>query len=404
MTTVEEPPRLPFARRNVLEVSPQYAQLRATAPISRVRTPAGDLAWLVNRFHEARELFGDPRFGRSHPHPEQAARVSDAAIINGPSRNHDTERAEHARMRRLLTPAFSARRMRLLGDHIDEIVENCLDAMQQAHDRAPGEPVDLHAHLSFPLPVQVICGLLGVPFADREYFHDLSDRMNRMGTGDAAERARAEFARYMGGLAEIKRAEPGEDVVSDLVAAQREDPSFTEDEMTRLAAGLLFAGHETTVNQIDLGVLMLLSDPARRDAFAADPDGQVQRTVEEMLRLSSPGDLGLLRYAHEDVEIAGVTIARGDAVLISPGAVNRDAGAFPDPERFDPDRKPNAHLAFGHGAHFCIGASLARTELNVVFRALFRRFPQLRLAAEVDELERRSDRVTGGVHRVPVTW
>ena len=397
-------PQLPFDRPNVLELAPLYDVLRRQAPISRVRTPAGDQAWLVTSYDEARVLFADPRFGRSHPAPERAARISNAAIINGPTADYDTERAEHTRMRKLLTPAFSAKRMRLLTDHVREIVDERLDALQAAHDRAPGEPVDLHEYLSFPLPVRVICGLLGVPFADREYFHGLSDRMNRMSSGDDPQDAAEEFRAYMGRLAEAKRAEPGEDVVSDLVAAQRDDPDFDDAEMTKLARGLLFAGHETSVNQIDIGVLMLLTDPARRDAFAADPEGLVQQTVEEMLRLSAPGGLGLLRYAHEDVEIGGVTIETGDAVVISQAAANRDAAVFADAEDFDPSRRPNTHLAFGHGAHFCIGASLARTELRVVFTALFQRFPQLRLGVGLDELVVRSDRVTGGVEGLPVTW
>ncbi|MCP2163446.1 cytochrome P450 [Goodfellowiella coeruleoviolacea] len=408
MTTVtastDQAPQLPFDRPNVLEIAPLYAVLRRQAPLTRVRTPAGDPAWLVTRFEEARALFADPRLGRSHPEPENASIVSDAAVINGPTGDYTTEQAEHTRMRSLLVPAFSASRMRRLADHVQELTEGCLDAMASARASAPDQPVDLHEHLSFPLPVLVICELLGVPFADREYFHGLSDRVGRMNSGGDAKAAMAEFQRYMGALAEAKRANPGEDVVSDLVRAQRDDPALTDDELTRLAAGLLFAGHETTVNRIDLGVLMLLADLDRRDAFLADPEGLARQTVEEILRLSAPGGLALLRYAHEDIEISGQLIRRGEAVMISSGAANRDPSVFPEAERFDPSRSPNIHLSFGHGAHFCIGASLARTELRVVFSSLFRRFPTLRLAVPVDELTIRADRVTGGVTAVPVTW
>jgi cytochrome P450 len=404
MTSTELAPQLPFDRPNVLEVAPLYAVLRAEAPITRVRTPAGDPAWLVTRYEEARTLFADSRLGRSHPNPSEAATVSDAAILNGPSGDYETEQTDHARMRALLVPAFSAKRMRLLADHVRELVDGCLDVMEAARAADPERPVDLHATLAFPLPVLVICELLGVPFGDREYFHGLSDRVGRLDGGTDAAEAMAEFERYMGGLAEAKRADPGEDVVSDLVRAQQADPRFTDEMLARLAAGLLFAGHETTVGRIDLGVLMLLADLDRRDAFAADPEGQVQRTVEEILRLSAPGGLGLLRYAHEDIEIGGVTIARGDAVMLSTAAANRDPSAFAEATEFDPARSPNPHLSFGHGPHFCIGASLARTELTAVFSALFRRFPGLRLAVEVDDLVVRADRLTGGVTEVPVTW
>lgn len=171
-----------------------------------------------------------------------------------------------------------------------------------------------------------------------------------------------------------------------------------------LATGLLFAGHETTVNRIDLGVLMLLTHTGHRDALVADPEGLVNTTVEEILRLSAPGGLGLVRYAHEDVEVSGVTIPRGDAVILSSPAANRDADAFTDAEDFDPTCRPNPHLSFGHGMHFCIGASLARTELRTVFTTLAQRLPGLTLAADVNDLDVRSDNVTGGISTLPVTW
>lgn len=403
MTTTESP-RLPFDRPNVLEIAPLYQVLRREGPIVRVTTPAGDPAWLVTRFEEARAVFADPRFGRSHPKPEEASAVSDAAVLNGPQGNYETEGATHSRMRRLLVPSFSANRMRRLGERIQELTDRCLDELEAAHDAAAGAPVNLHEYLSFPLPVLVICELLGVPYADRAKFRDLSDRIGVLDSGGDAEVAMAEFTAYMSGLADAKRANPGQDVVSDLVAAQADDPTFTDDDLGRLAAGLLFAGHETTSNRIDLGVLFLLTEPARRDALAADPEGRVHGTVEEILRMSAPGGLGLLRYAHEDVELGGVTIHRGDAVMISTASANRDASVFADPDQFDAERKPNSHIAFGYGGFFCIGASLARTELRVVFSTLFRRFPGLRLAVPVDDLDVRSNRLTGGVASVPVSW
>ncbi|MEV0068648.1 cytochrome P450 [Amycolatopsis sp. NPDC050768] len=404
MTTTERAPRLPFDRPNVLEIAPLYQVLRREGPIARVTTPAGDPAWLVTRFADARAVFADARFGRSHPKPEEASAVSDAAVLSGPQGDYENEEAEHARLRRLLVPAFSANRMRKLGEHIQELADRCLDELEAAHDAAGGEPVNLHDFLSFPLPVLVICELLGVPYADRDKFRDLSDRIGVLDSGGDAKRAMDEFAAYMGELADKKRAEPAQDVVSDLVAAQADDPTFTDDDLARLGAGLLFAGHETTSNRIDLGVLFLLTDTARRDALAADPEGRVHGTVEEILRMSAPGGLGLLRYAHEDVEIGGVAIQRGDAVMISTSSANRDASVFADPEEFDADRKPNSHIAFGYGGFFCIGASLARTELRVVFSTLFRRFPNLRLAVDVDDLDVRSNRLTGGVSSVPITW
>jgi len=404
MTTTEETPRLPFARANALAIAPDYEVLRRQSPVSRVLTPAGDPAWLITAYEEAKEVFRDRRFGRSHPKPEEASRVSHAALQDGPSGDFETEEREHKRMRRMLAPAFSAPRMRALGDRIAELTDRCLDDLQAARDANPGEPVDLTDFLAFPLPVLVICELLGVPYGDRGHFRGLSERIAKMDGGEDAQAAMTEFKAYMTKLADAKRADPQPDVISDMVAVQTDDPAFTDDDLARMATGLLFAGHETTSTRIAMGTLFLLSDPARRDRFTADPEGQVNQTVEEILRLTATSGTGLLRYAHEDVEIGGTRIMRGDAVLISSDAANRDASVFADPDEFAPDRTPNVHLAFGTGAHVCIGANLARTELRTVFPKLFRRFPGLRLAVGIDEIPVRKNRVAGGVERVPVEW
>ncbi|MCP2246502.1 Cytochrome P450 [Lentzea aerocolonigenes] len=401
MSIAPERLQLPLPRPNILDLAPLYDVLRREAPIAPVTTPAGDPAWLVTRYEEVRLLLGDKRFGRSHPEPERASRISTAAVQDGPSGEYATEEADHARMRRLLTPAFSAKRMRMLSDHMGRLVETYLDEMTAEHE-ATGV-VDLHSRLAYPLPVAMICLLLGVPESDHELFARLSERMANTAIGEEAHQAREEFFRYMVGLVETKRPQLGEDVISDLVRAQSEDPSFDYEQMVRLCVGLLFAGHETTVNRIGLGTLFLLTDRSRWEALVADPDGRVDAVVEEVMRLGAPGDLGLLRYAREDVDIAGVTIRAGDAVVLSINAANRDADVYSDAEDFNPDRPERTHLGFGHGAHFCIGASLARTELRVVFSALAHRLPGMRLAKDLDDLEVRTT-LTGGVAELPVTW
>lgn len=395
---------LPFTRPNVLELAPLYDVLRREAPVAAVTTPAGDPAWLVTRFDEVRDLLGDKRLGRSHPHPERAARITHGAVQEGPSGSYETEEADHTRMRRLLTPAFSAKRMRRMGEDVQALVDGYVDDLVAARNASPNGAADLHENLAVPLPVTVICRLLGVPYEHSAYFRDLSDRMATYTPGADAAGARAEFARYMSGLAERKRAEPREDVISDLVRAQAEDETYDYDEMIRLSVGLLFAGHETTVNRIGLGVLMLLTRRERWEALTADPDGRTDAVVEEIMRLGAPGDLGLLRYAHTDVPVGDVTIAEGDAVILSINAANRDPEAFADAEDFDPGRSERGHVGFGHGGHFCIGASLARTELRTVFRTLARRLPDLRLAADLDDIEVRTQHLTGGVKALPVRW
>jgi pentalenolactone synthase len=401
-STTSDLPRLPFERPSPLDLAPMYATLLAEAPICRIRTPAGDEAWLVTGYDEARRLFADPRLGRSHPRPQTAARISASTVIGGPVGDHETEHDLHTRMRRLLVPAFSPKRMKTLEGHVAELLDGLL-----THIERLGPPVDLHEELSSWLPAMVLCELLGVPFDDRARFRALADGMADMMDPARAQAAQAEMQAYAGGLLAAKRSHPAEDVFSDLAAGD-----FTAEEATLLAAGLLFAGHETTVDRIDLGVLFLLAHPAQRAALIADPC-RAPAVVEEILRMAAPGQLGLPRYAHADIEIGGITIRTGDAVLIYPSAANRDPRAFPDPERFDIDRfdttrlgtgRLDAHLAFGHGAHYCVGAGLARVELRAVFGTLFRRFPTLALAVPPAGLRERPDRVTGGLAELLVTW
>ena len=269
MTATQTDLHLPFDRPNVLELAPLYDVLRREAPVAAVTTPAGDPAWLVTRFEEVRDLLGDKRFGRSHPYPEKAAKINDGAVLEGPSGNYETEEADHTRMRRLLTPAFSAKRMRQMGEDVQALVDGYVDEMIAA--RAADGRADLHETLAVPLPVSVICRLLGVPQDDSGYFRDLSDRMATYDGSTDAAGARAEFGRYMAGLAEQKRGHAGEDVISDLVEAQENDEAYDYEEMIRISVGLLFAGHETTVNRIGLGVLMLLTQRDRWEYLVEDP-------------------------------------------------------------------------------------------------------------------------------------
>ncbi|GAA1871374.1 cytochrome P450 [Pseudonocardia ailaonensis] len=387
-------PQLPFARAGILEVAPLYAELRERAPVTAVRTSTGDPAWLVTGYAQCRALFSDTRLGRSHPDPEHASRISGSALLGGPMGDPETEAAGHARMRKMLAPAFSAKRMNLLREHVAALVTEALDAME-----AHGSPADLHELVALPIPVLVICELLGVPYADRDEFRAWSEGASRLDDREAAQESLYALVRYIRGLMERKRDEPGEDVLTDLAALGAEYDVHT----AGLGAALLFAGHETTVTRIDVGTVLLLDRPERYAALVDDP-GSVPAAVEEILRLAAPGGGGLPRYANADIEIAGVHIRRGDAVILTPTAANRDPGVFPDPERFDPGRTERGHLAFGYGGHYCIGASLARVELQSVFTALPVRFPTLALDVPADRLELRADVLTGGLTALPVRW
>ncbi|MFI7704552.1 cytochrome P450 [Nonomuraea sp. NPDC049480] len=387
-------PVIPFQRSDLLDMPPEYRELRVREGIARVRTRMGGEAWLVSGYEDARRLFNDARLGRSHPEPDKAARLSASAILGGPQGDIETEKAEHDRMRKLFMPSFSARRMKALTDHVGFLVDERLDHLAKLTP-----PVDLHAELSFPLPVLVICQLLGVPYEDRDYFSGVSERMGDMLDPTKSEAAREELGAYMSSLIERKRHEPAEDVLSDLAGELDDDGTIA-----RLAGTLLFAGHETTVNRIDFGVLLLLANPDQLDLLKADP-GLAPGAVEEILRVAVTSLHGLPRYAHEDVEIGGVTIRRGDAVVLMTGAANRDERIYPDPDEFDIRRpQTDPHLTFGYGPRFCIGASLARVELIAVFSRLFQRFPTLRLAVPASELRRSEGRIADGFAELPVTW
>ncbi len=373
--------------------------------IHKVTTPAGDPAWLVTNYDDVKALLSDPRLGRSHAEPERAARASQSAIFGGPMGHPSTEAEDHARTRRLFAPAFSARQMARLRPRVAAIIADLLDAM--AHQT---QPVDLHEVVSFPLPVLVICELLGVPYADREDFRRWCDDAAHLTDAARSQTGLMRLWDYMRALADRKQAEPGDDVISDLVAAAVADPELTVDGIAGLSAALLFAGHETTVTAIDRGVILLLTHPEQADALRHDP-ALIEPAVEEILRSWLPMRTsgteqagGLPRYANTDFTFGGVTIRTGELVMLGLREANLDERTFGEPDRFDVHRTPNPHLTFGHGPRFCVGAPLARIELQTLFPALLDRFPTLRLAVPVESLRGRDELLTGGLVELPVTW
>jgi cytochrome P450 len=384
---------LPFEQTHPLEIAPLLRQLQDEGVIHRVRTAVGDQAWLVTGYEEVRRLLSDERLGRSHPDPAHAARLGRSVMLGGPMGNYDTEQADHARRRSLLQPHFSPRRMRELRPRVEELATALLDDLARL-----GPPADLHYALAMPLPIQVICELLGVPYADRDQFRAWSEA-----AGDVRDRARSEHGvRELSGygrqLAVRKRKQPGDDVISRLCA-----DGLGDDEIATLSMNLLFAGHETTAVAIDMGVLCLLASPAQQRALAGDPD-QITTAVEEILRLPGRSGGGIPRYARTSLQIGEVTVQAGELVLLDNRAANHDPAVFPSPARFDITRDGPGHLSFGHGAHYCIGAPLARIELQAVFSQLPARFPAMRLTVPAGRLPRRRGALTGGVAALPVEW
>jgi cytochrome P450 len=372
-----------------------------TGSITRVNTSAGDPAWLVSGYEEIRELLGDARLGRSHPDPEHASHYSNAAISGRPRGNAATEAADHQRTRRALTPSFSAARMRRLRPRIEAMVAELFDALAEQP-----RPADFHEAVSSPLPAMVICELLGVPFADWARFRAWSQQSADMTDRAKATEGLTSLREYVRGLIAVKRGSPGVDLVSDLIT-WAEGKKFSDDEIIGLSADLLFAGNETTVTAIDRGVVLLLTHPRQRELLGRD-HSLASGAAEEVLRMLGSADPkavgGVPRYANASIQFGGVTIERGDLIVLKATQANYDEVVFPRAEQFDITRRYNPHLTFGHGRYFCLGASLARIELEAVFGRLFGRFPALQLAVPADQLRRRSDLLTGGLAEVPVTW
>ena len=385
--------QLPFEQDHPLEIAPLLRQLQHDGVIHRVRTPVGDQAWLVTGYEEVRRLMCDERLGRSHPDPGHAARLGESVMLGGPMGNYGTEHADHARRRSLLQPHFSPRRMRELRSRVEELTSVLLDDLARH-----GPPADLHQALAMPLPIQVICELLGVPYADRDQFRAWSEDVGYVRDRARSEQGMRELFCYGQKLAVRKREQPGDDVISRLCA-----DGLGDDEIATLSMNLLFAGHETTVVAIDMGVLCLLAHPAQRRALADDPD-RVTAAVEEMLRAPGRSGGGIPRYARTSLRIGEVTVQAGELVLLDHRAANHDPAVFPSPSRFDITRDGPGHLSFGHGAHYCIGAPLARIELQAVFSQLPARFPAMRLTVPAGQLPRRSGALTGGLTSLPVEW
>jgi cytochrome P450 len=385
--------QLPFDQDHPLDVAPSLRQLQQDGVVHRVRTMVGDQAWLVIGYEEVRGLLTDERLGRSHPDPAQAARAGESALFGGPMGNYDTEHADNARLRSLLQPYFSPGRMRAFRPRVEELTASLLDDLAEH-----GSPADLHQALALPLPIQVICELLGVPYADRDQFRAWSEAVGDLRDRTRSEQGLGELYGYGQQLVARKRKQPGDDFISRLCA-----DDLGDDEIAMLSMGLLFAGHQTTVVAIGMGVLCLLVNPGQQQALIDDP-GRITTAVEEILRAPGRSSGGIPRYARTDLQIGEVTVRAGDLVLLDIRAANHDPTVFPSPDRFDVTRQGPAHVSFGHGAHYCLGAPLARIELQAVFCQLLARFPTMRLAVPVEQLRVRSDAVTGGLTSLPVEW
>jgi cytochrome P450 len=380
-----------------------YATLRAVRPVMRARTPVGLPVWLVTRYDDARQALTDPRLSKDgarfaavldrQPVPPER-RVVFARELGRHMLSADPP--DHTRLRKLVNRAFTVRAIADMRPRIEQIAAGLADDMAAG----PAE-VDLLDAFAFPLPMSVISELLGVPDADRTTFRSWSNTL--LSSDDAtAERgaAAAAMAQYLGALVADRRARPGGDMLSMIVAASEDADRLSADETVSMAFLLLVAGHETTVNLIGNGMFALLRHPDGLARLRADPE-LTPRAVEEFLRFDGPVDLATFRHTTEPVEIGGTTIPAGEIVLVALASANRDPEHYPAADELDLQRDAG-HLAFGFGLHHCLGAPLARLEGDVAFRTLLARFPDLALAAEPGELTWRASTLIRGLTRLPV--
>ncbi|MBA6434270.1 MULTISPECIES: cytochrome P450 family protein [Streptomyces] len=379
----------------VADPYPVYARLRERGPVHRVRTDTSGEFWLVVGHEEARAALTDPRLSNDVRH--SAAWQDDGG--NAIGRNMvQTDPPHHTRLRGLVARAFTPARIEALRPRVRQIADGLLDAM------APLGRADLVEDYALPLPLAVICELLGVPETDRKAFHDWYLESTDLTRPEAAGAAVQALTGYFAELIEAKRRGHGEDLLSALVRTMAGDgDALSDEEMLGMTFVLLVAGYETSANLISSGTLALLRHPEQLAALRADWS-LLDGAIEEMLRYDGPVESAAFRFTREPVEIAGTTIPAGEPVGVVLAAGSRDPRRFAEPDRFDIRRAPRGHLAFGHGVHHCLGAPLARLEGAIAFRALLERCPDLALDADPAELAWRPSLMLRGLRRLPIRF
>ncbi|MCS0603558.1 cytochrome P450 [Streptomyces sp. LP11] len=393
--TDHHPLDYPFNSGQDLRLSAAYERARDTPGLVRVQLPYGEPAWLATRYADARLVLGDQRFSRAlglesdEPRASEARRDSGILSMDPP---------DHTRLRSLVAKAFTVRQVERLRPQVRALTSALLDEMETA-----GPPVDLVDRYALPIPVAVICRLLGVPEEDRPRFRVWSDAALSTSslTAEEFDRNREELRAYMSQLIALHRDEPHDDLMTALIEARDHGDRLSELELIDLCVAVLVAGHETTATQIPNFVLTLLDHPEAFGRLHAEPE-LINGAVEELLRFVPLGSgAGQPRYAKEDIEVGGTLVRAGEPVLVAIGAANRDALRFTDAGTLDISRSGNAHLGFGHGVHHCLGAPLARLELQEAIGALVARFPRLRLAGDITW---KTEMLVRGPRVMPVGW
>ncbi|NGO06592.1 cytochrome P450 [Streptomyces sp. HC44] len=378
-----------------------YDVLRSEAPVREIIAPGGTKVWLVTRYDDAKSVLNDNRLSKNieagqkviQRHTDGETGMVFASELAAHMMNADPP--DHTRLRKQVNKVFTQRAVEKLGPRIEEITTELLDAME-GHDE-----VDLMRALAYPLPMAVICELLGVPSDDQERFKGWVPTQLSGGDPESMAQATTALLGYLYELIESKRSEPADDLLTGLVRSS-DDGKLNTQELVSMAFLLLVAGNETTVNLIGNGAYALLRHPDQLAALRADRS-LMPGTVDELLRYESPVNTSSLRFTTEPIEVGGVVIPEGELVVVALTSANRDESQFPDAASLDIHRQASANLSFGHGIHYCVGAQLARLEAQIAFDRLFDRFPHIRLAADPTDLRWQPGTALRGLRSLPVS-
>ncbi|SMD13067.1 cytochrome P450 family protein [Lentzea albidocapillata] len=380
-----------------------HDMLRAEGPVQEVHMPRGLKVWLVTRYDEAKIALTAPQVSKNiaegghlmavhSPDTDQRREIEPTLAVH--MLNMDPP--GHTRLRKLVTKAFTARRIELMRPRVQEIAAELIAKLND------GDEVDLLEAFAFPLPITVICELLGIPIDNRDDFREWSNQLLSFGTPDQVQAAASAMAGFLfQHVTAIAQAEPDDTFFSALVHADDSGDRLNTEELISMAFLLLVAGHETTVNLIGNAVLSLLRNPDQLQILKDRPE-LIPASTEEFLRLEGPVNVATFRYTREDLELGGVTVPAGEILMVSLVAANRDPAKYADADKLDVTRSAQGHVAFGHGIHFCLGAPLARLEFDVALTQLLDRFPNLTLAAEPETLVWRDSTLIRGLHTLPV--